>query len=29
MAGKIKEFQKAIVDDADFKETIGGENICQ
>ena len=24
MAGKIKEFQKKIADDADFKETIMG-----
>mmetsp|Transcript_8232 Transcript_8232/g.13049 ORF Transcript_8232/g.13049 Transcript_8232/m.13049 type:complete len:110 (-) Transcript_8232:116-445(-) len=27
MAGKIKEFQKVIVDDADFKETIAGEHV--
>ncbi len=28
MAGKIKEFQKVITDDADWKETISGENVC-
>jgi hypothetical protein len=29
MAGKIKEFQKAIVDDLDWKETIAGEHVCE
>ena len=28
MAGKIKEFQKVITDDGDWKETINGENVC-
>ena len=28
MAGKVKEFQKVIMDDADWKETINGENVC-
>eukprot|EP00277_Geminigera_cryophila_P047216 CAMPEP_0173071728 /NCGR_PEP_ID=MMETSP1102-20130122/9401_1 /TAXON_ID=49646 /ORGANISM="Geminigera sp., Strain Caron Lab Isolate" /LENGTH=118 /DNA_ID=CAMNT_0013940275 /DNA_START=14 /DNA_END=370 /DNA_ORIENTATION=- len=27
MAGKIKEFQKKITDDADFKETINGDYV--
>ena len=28
MGGKIKEFQKIIVDDLDWKETISGEHVC-
>ena len=29
MAGKVKEFQKKIADDADFKETIQGDYVCE
>jgi hypothetical protein len=30
MAGKIKDFQKKIESDADFKETIdGGDYVCE
>jgi len=29
MAGKMKEFQKKITDDADFKETINGDYVCE
>ena len=29
MAGKVKEFQKVISDDTDWKDTIGGEHVCK
>lgn len=29
MGGKIKDFQKIIVDDSDWKDTISGEHVCE
>lgn len=29
MGGKVKEFQKMITDDADFKDTISGDHVCE
>jgi hypothetical protein len=26
---KVKEFQKHIIDDADFKDTIAGDHVCE
>lgn len=26
---KVKEFQKIIIDDMDFKETIAGDHVCE
>ena len=29
MGGKVKEFQKIIQDDADFKETVAGDHVSE
>ncbi len=29
MGGKVKDFQKVIVDDTDWKDTIGGDHVCK
>ena len=29
MGGKIKDFQKVIVDDTDWKDAIGGDHVCK
>ena len=26
---KVKEFQKVILDDVDFKDTIAGDHVCK
>ena len=29
MGGKVKEFQKIIQDDADFKDTVAGDHVSE